>query len=185
MVIKTLELSLGSIVADPPEYATGWYRDPATGQYYYYDATNKKWYIYAAGVLQPLAIAEQSAPKTISVIAGDKVKVSISYKYTGPAITGAEEYFSIGYKDALGYHPKIEGTNSRNLPTCSTATLFTAEKTLVIPTGVGENWNHIECKVWHGTPDVPETGLRYLNALTIVGLVAAITEFTIVDYVKV
>jgi len=185
MVTKTLELSLGSIIADPPEYQTGWYRDPISGQVYYYDAENMKWYIYVAGVLQPLAIAEQSAPKTISVMAGDSVKVSISYKYTGPASSGVEEYFSIGYKDALGYHPKVVGTNSRSLPACGTATLFTASATLVIPTGVGENWNHIECKVWHGSPEIPETGLRYLNALTIVGIAAKITEFTIVDYVKV
>jgi len=181
MTIKTLELSLGSIV----EYQTGWYRDPTTGQYYYYDGENKKWYILAAGVLQPLAIAEQSAPKTVSVKAGDNLKISISYKYTGPAITGAEQYFSIGSKDIFGYHPKVEGVVSRNLPVCGTATLFTAERTLVIPADVGEDWQHIECKVWHGTPDAPETGLRYINALTIVGIEANITVFTIVDYVKV
>jgi len=186
MVTKTLELPLGSISAlQVAGYSTGWYQDPSSGQWYYYDAEAKKWYILAAGVLQPLAIAEQSAPKTVTVKAGDSLKISISYKYTGPAVTGVEEYFSIGYKDALGYHPKVVGTNTKNLPVCATATLFTAEKTLVIPTSVGENWNHIECKVWHGTPDVPETGLRYVNALSIVGIEANITEFTIVDYVKV
>jgi len=186
MVTKTLALSLGSISAmQVTGYTTGWYRDPITGQRYYYDAENKKWYIYAAGLLQPLAIAEQSAPKTVTLQAGDSLKISISYRYTGPAITGAEEYFSIGYKDVLGYHPKVEGTNTRNLPVCATAMPFTAEKTLVVPSNVAADWNHIECKVWHGTPDVPETGLRYINALAIVGIVANITEFTIVDYVKV
>jgi len=186
MVTKTMELSLGSIAlaADPPEYSTGWYRDPTTGQYYYYDAESKKWYIYAAGLLQPLAIAEQSAWKMETVQAGNSLKISISYKYTGPAVTNYEEYFSIGYKDALGYHPKVEGTNIKSFPVCGTATVFTGEKTLIIPTNVGENWNHIECKVWHGTPDVPETGLRLINALTIVGITANVTEFTIVDYKK-
>lgn len=183
MTLRTVQLDLGSL--DPPQYATGWYRDPATGQYYYYEATNKKWYIYSAGYLYPLAIAEESAPKTVTVKAGDSLKISISYKYTGPASTGVEEYFSIGYKDALGYHPKVTGTNSRNLPVCGTPTAFTSEKTLVIPVGVGLNWNHIECKVWHGSPEVPETGLRYINALEIVGVEAEITEFSIVDYVKV
>jgi hypothetical protein len=185
MVTKTLELSLGSIIGDPPDYSTGWYKDSVTGQYYYYDAVSMKWYVYAAGYIYPLTVVEQSAPYAISIMAGNNVKISISYKYTGPASSGVEEYFSIGYKDILGYHPKIEGTNSRNLPICATATLFTAEKTLAIPIGVGSDWNHIECKVWHGTPDVPEMGLRYLNALTIVGLVAAVAEFTIVNYVKV
>lgn len=185
MVTKTLNLSLGTIDGDPPAYTTGWYRDPVTGEYYYYDATEKKWYIYAAGFIYPLAIAEESAPKTVTVKAGDSLKISISYKYTGPASSGVEEYFSIGYKDVLGYHPKVVGTNSRNLPVCGTPTTFTAEKTLIIPTNVGENWTYIECKVWHGTPDVPETGLRYAGALTIVGITAEITEFSIVDYVKV
>lgn len=183
MTTKTLELSLGSIV-DPPAYATGWYHDPTTGQYYYYDAENKKWYIYSAGYLYPLAIAEESAPKTVTVKAGDKLKISISYKYSGPASTGVEEYFSVGIK-GVTYSPKIYVTNTRNLPVCATPTLFTAENTLLIPASVGEDWTAIECKVWHGTPDVPETGLRYIDALTIVGIEAEITQFTIVDYVKV
>ena len=185
MVTKTLDLSLGTIVGDPPAYETGWYRDAVTGEYYYYDATEKKWYVYAAGYLYPLAIGEEAAPKTVTLKAGDSLKISISYKYTGPAITGVEEYFSIGYKDILGYHPKVVGTNTRNLPTCATATAFTAEKNLVIPADVRLDWTDIECKVWHGTPDVPETGLRYIDALEIVGVVPDITEFTIVDYVKV
>ena len=185
MSTKTLALFLGSVVADPPDYTTGWYHDPVTGQNYYYDATNKRWYIYAAGLLQALTIAELTGPKVVNLSIGDSLTISISYKYSGPSITGAEEYFSIGYKDVLGYHPQIVGTNSRNLAGCVTPTLFTALKTLVIPAGVGDNWVNIECKVWHGTPAVPETGLRYLNALMIVGLVAAVTEFTIVDYVKV
>jgi len=183
MVTKTLELPLGNIVGNPT-YATGWYQDTVTGEYYYYDAVEGKWYVYAAGYLYALGITEQSAPKVVTVKAGDSLKISISYKYAGPAITGAEEYFSIGYKDALGYHPEVVGTTTRNLPVCATATLFTAEKTLVIPAGVRLNWNHIECKVWKGTPSVPETGLRYIDALTIVGIEAEITEFSIVDYVK-
>ena len=186
MVTKTLELPLGSISAlQVTEYTTGWYQDEVTGEYYYYDATEKKWYIYAAGYLYALAIAELSAPKTVTLKAGDSLKISISYKYTGPAVTGAEEYFSIGIKGITGYSPKVTGTTTRNLPVCGTATPFTAEKTLVIPTNVAADWNHIECKVWHGTPDVPETGLRYINALTIVGVVADVTEFTIVDFVKI
>lgn len=185
MVTKALDLSLGTIEGDPPAYETGWYQDTVTGEYYYYDATEKKWYIYAAGYLYALAIAEESAPKKVTVKAGDSVKISISYKYTGPASTGVEEYFSIGIKGITGYSPKVTGTITRNLPICATPTTFTAEKTLIIPANVALDWNHIECKVWHGTPDVPETGLRYINALEIVGITAEITEFSIVDYVKV
>lgn len=183
MTTKTLQLDLGALDLTRQ---TGWYRDPITGEYYYYDASVKKWYIYSAGYLYPLAIAEESAPKVVTLAAGDSLKITMSYKYTGPASNGVEEYFSIGWKDPItGYHPKVTGTNTRNLPICATPTSFTSEKMLVIPAAVGLNWNHIECKVWHGTPDVPETGLRYIGALEIVGVEAEITEFAIVDYVKV
>jgi len=184
MATKMISLNLGTVLGDPPEYSTGWYKDPITGQLYYYDATTMKWYIYAAGVLQPLSIAEQSAPKQVNIKAGDSLKISISYKYAGPAVTGVIEYFSIGIKGVTGYGPKLVGQNSRNLPICGSPTTFTAEKTLLIPTSVEEDWQHIECKVYHGSPSVPETGLRYINALVVVGIEAKITEFTIVDYVK-
>lgn len=180
-MVKTLDLSLGEVVGNP-NYATGWYRDSVTGQLTYYDAVTGKWYVYAAGYLYPLEVPKESAPKTIAVAVGDRVKITISYYYQGPAIASVEEYFSIGYTDAFGYHPEIVGTNARNLPQCTTPTRFTSEKTLTIPTGVRDNWTDIECKVWHGTPDVPETGLNYQGALEIVGLVAEITDFTIVDY---
>lgn len=183
MVTEALDLQLGSI--GNPSYETGWYRDPNTNEYYYYDATEKKWYVYSAGLLYPLAIAEISAPKTITIAAGDGVKITLSYKYAGPASSGVEEYFSIGWKDAFGYHPKVVGSNSRNLPVCGVPTSFTSEKTLTIPTNVGTNWIYLECKVWHGSPDVPETGLRYKDAFQVVGITAVVTEFTIVDFVKV
>lgn len=185
MTTKVLEISLGNVGPLQVQRVTGWYKDPNTGQYYYYDASIMKWYIYTAGVLYPLSIAEESAPKTVTLVAGDSLRISMSYKYTGPAATSVEEYLSIGYKDIAGYHPKVVETNIRNIPVCATPTLFTSSATLLIPANVAENWKHIECKVWHGTPDVPETGLRYIDALIIVGLVAEITVFTIVDYVKV
>jgi len=194
-MIKTLEVSLGEVrglslagidpIVGQQLAASGYYYDPITGQKYYYNAVQNQWfYVTASGLLQALSIVEQSAPKTVSVKAGDSLKISISYSYSGPAITGAEQYFSIGTKDIFGYHPKFEGTVTRNFPICGSATLFTAEKTLLIPSNVGNDWTAIECKVWHGTPDAPETGRRYLDALVIVGLEAVITGFTIVDYVK-
>jgi len=65
MVTGTLDLQLGNIVGDPP-YETGWYRDPVTGQYTYYDAVTGKWYVYSAGYLYPLEVPKESAPKTIA-----------------------------------------------------------------------------------------------------------------------
>ena len=183
MTLRPLQLSLGSVTS--PVYSTGWYQDPTTGQYYYYDSDSRRWYIQVAGQLYPLSIASETAPKTVAIAPGDKLKITLSYRYVGPPSAGVEEYFSVGYHDGIQYRPKVVGTNSRSLPQCSTPTEFSSEKTLTIPSNVGDNWTYIECKVWHGTPDVPETGLRYRDALSIVGITAEITDFTIEDYVKV
>lgn len=189
-MIKTLELTLGTLGlgVDPPAYQAGWYRDQTTGAYYYYDGS--RWFVYAQGILTPLAIVPLPAPKTIEVAPGDKVKISVSYKYSGPAQTGIGEYSSIGYRDALGYHPKIEnapGGFARNLPASSSPVEYTYEHTLTIPLNVESNWTCIECKVMGGTPGVPETGVCLFNPdpLKIVGLVTEITQFTIKDFVKV
>lgn len=184
MVTKTLEVALGTTM-NPITYATGWYQDPVTGEYLYYDASTGQWFVYAAGYIYPLTITEIYAPKVVTVKAGDSLKISISYMYTGPESVGVEEYFSIGRKDLLGYHPKVVGKNTRTLPITPTPTKFTSERTLVIPTDVGLDWTYIECKVWHGTPDVPETGIRLKDALEVVGVEPDIAEFTIVDYVVV
>ncbi len=187
-MIKTLNLDLGSVRALQTPYQAGWYRDQTTGAYYYYDG--HRWFIYAQGILTPMTITPLPAPKTIEVAPGDSVKISISYSYSGPAQTGIGQYVSIGYRDILGYHPKIEnnpGGIARDLPASSSPVTYTADYTLVIPAGVQANWTCIECKVWQGTPGIPETGVDLYNPdpLKIVGLVASITNFTVVDFVKV
>ncbi len=178
MTTKTLQLSLGSIGV----YATGYYQ--FEGQWYYYDATIGQWYIYSAGLLYPLKITEVSAPKVVTIAAGDKLKITISYTYTGPASVGVEEYFSIGSKVALQYWPKVVRRHSRNLPVTGAPTEFTWSEALTIPTNVEDDWTYIECKVWHGTPDVPETGIRLRDALSVVAVTPEITNFSIDDYVK-
>ena len=184
-MIKTLNLDLGIVRALEVPYQAGWYRDQTTGAYYYYDGS--RWFVYAQGILTPMTITPLPAPKTIEVAPGDKVKISISYKYSGPAQTMIAEYFSIGYRDALGYHPKIESYPGRNLPASSSPVEYTAEQTLTLPLNVESNWTCIECKVYGGTPGVPETGVCLFNPdpLKIVGLVTEITQFTIKDFVKV
>lgn len=185
-MIKTLNLDLGIVRAlDAPQYQAGWYRDQTTGEYYYYDG--QRWFVYAQGILTPLVITPLPAPKTIEVGPNDKVKIIISYKYCGPAQTSIAEYFSIGYRDALGYHPKIENYPARSLPASSYPVEYTAENILTIPLNVGGNWTCIECKVYGGTPGVPETGVCLFNPdpLKIIGLVTEITQFTIKDFVKV
>ncbi len=188
-MVKTLQLNLGTVQAlQSPAYQAGWYRDQSTGAYYYYDG--HRWFVYAQGILTPMTITPLPAPKTIQVAPGDQVKISISYNYSGPAQTSIGEYSSIGYRDGLGYHPKIEnapGGYARNLPASSSPVVYTYEHTLTIPPAVQTNWTTIECKVFGGSPGVPETGVDLFNPdpLQIVGLVASITDFKIVDFVKV
>lgn len=69
-----------------PAYATGWYQDAATGQYYYYDAVAGRWYVYAAGYLYALAEREWiEAPEMKDCKVGDKISITASWKYCGPA----------------------------------------------------------------------------------------------------
>jgi hypothetical protein len=61
----------------------------------------------------------------------------------------------------------------------------TDEYTFTIPTSVGTDWDDIYCKIYGGSPSVPQTLFGYENALLIVGTSPAITEFKIADFVKV
>jgi hypothetical protein len=181
MAIKTLQLSLRP-QASATDYTTGWYLDPATGQYYYYDAAANKWYIYTAGYLYPLSVPKQTAPKVVNISAGDTLRIQYSYKYTGPAIT-VTEWASLGHTTlGLIYTEAVENSKSRSLPVCEVATTFSGSIDLVMPTPAEIKWNDIECKVmWAGG----ELGVNYQNALNVVGVEAEISEFSIVDYQRI
>jgi hypothetical protein len=182
MVTKTLDLTLGTI-PDPPAYATGWYRDPNTGQYYYYDASLKQWCIYAAGVLTPLSIASETAPKTVSITPGDTLRIQYSYQYSGPAIS-VTEYASIGVYGEVThvYDEKVHQSKSHSLPESSAPATYTGTLDIVLPAAAQTDWDDIECKVSDGGK---ELGLRYIGALSIVAITPEFSEFTIVDYSKV
>jgi len=178
MTLRTLQLSLGTL--DPPGYQTGWYGDPLTGQYYYYDAQARQWYIYAAGVLTPLSIASEAAPKVVSIAPGDTLRISYSYKYSGPAIT-VTEYASIGVYGEVShiYDEKVSKSKTRSLPESATPTEYTGTIDIVLPVTAQTDWGDIEVKVFDGGK---ELGLRYIGALKIVAAVPEFSEFTIVDY---
>jgi len=180
MAVRTLQVSLGAL--DPPGYQTGWYWDPLTGQYYYYDAQAKQWYIYAAGYLYPLEIATEPAPKTVSIAPGDTLRVEYSYKYQGPAIT-VTEYASIGVYGEVThiYDEKVHKSRTRSLLESTTPQTYTGSLDIVLPTNAQTDWDDIEVKVFNGGK---ELGLRYLGALNIVAVVPEFSEFTIVDYAR-
>jgi len=77
MTVKTLGVTL-----NPQALAAGWYQDPATGQWYYYDEEGRR-YINVAGYLYP-AHEWESAPKVVNLAHGDTLKISVSFKYSGP-----------------------------------------------------------------------------------------------------
>ena len=189
MELKTMALDLGGIrtlqyEGDQPEYQAGWYVDPVTGQPIFYDPNTQSFYTMAGGVFIPLGYMNPS-PKQVAVGPGEKLKITISYKYSGPAITGAIEYFSIGTYGTFGFDEKMSAKNTRNLPASTTPVSYTGSYTFTIPTNVGSNWDDIYCKIYNGSPGVSQTLFGYENALLIVGEEPTISDFEIADFVKV
>lgn len=187
MATRTLQISAGQLVA------SGWYYDAATGKRYYYNALQNQWYIYAAGYLYPLGYMK-AAPKQVTLAPGDKLKITLSFQYTGVAVTGVSARYVIGVFGALGFTEKLYATTTFNIPENLSATpvTVTSSATLTLPAaGVGADWTDIYVKMWGGTPDIggseeiPAYIFGYENALVLVGLEPLITEFKILDFVKV
>jgi len=121
MTIKTLELSLGSLDALGSLVAladAGWYQDTLTGEYYYYDTTIAQWYIYSAGYLYPLAwvppslVWEPSPTPKIDVNVGDVLRLSLSYRYRGPAGKGFTLYAAVCNNNKTGEPAEWSGYTS-------------------------------------------------------------------------
>ncbi len=187
MKLKTLSLDLGvlQVKADPPvAYQTGWYVDPQTGQRIFYDPNNQNFYTLAGGVYIPLGYMNP-APQQVPIGPSERLKVTISYKYSGPAISGAIERFCVGVYGAFGFNEQMVGENSKNLPASTTPQPYTGQYTFTIPSNVGGDWDDIYCKIYGGSPSVPQNLFGYENALIIVGKEPLISEFKIEDFVKV
>jgi hypothetical protein len=182
MELKTLALDLGMIrvlqAGDGQPYQAGWYLDPVTGQRVYYDPETQNFYTMAGGVYIPLGYMNPS-PKQVAIAPAERLRITISYKYSGPAITGAIEYFSVGVYGTFGFDEKLVGKNTRNLPASTTPTAYTGSYTFTMPADVGSNWDDIYCKIYSGAL------FGYENALVIIGKDPAISDFTIADFVKV
>ncbi len=186
-MIKILEIGSPGIVALAAQVAltSGWYRVAATGQLVYYDAASDTLYTAQGGIYIPLGYMNP-APKQVALAPGEKLKIMVSFKYSGPAVTGAILRYCVGVNGALGFTEKMVQENTKDLPLSPTLALFTDEYTFTMPTDIGSDWNDIYCKINGGSPSaVPQTLFGYENALTIIGLAAVISEFKIADFVKV
>jgi len=187
MELKTLALDLGliGVLQDGiTSLAAGWYIDPRTGMRVFYDPNTQNFYTMAGGVYIPLGYMNP-APKQVSIGPGEKLKITISYKYSGPAISGVIERFCVGVYGVLGFNETMVGENTRNLTASTTPQTYTGSYTFTIPTSVGGDWDDIYCKIYSGSPSVPQTLFGYENALVIAGREPSISEFTIVDFAKV
>lgn len=179
-----------------PAYSAGWYIDPNTGALLYYDPAQGKFFTPQGGVYYPLYASGQwppiAAPKTIAIAPGDHLKVTLSFKYIGPAVTGVTGYYAIGVYGGGGFGETMYGTTSFNIPANLTATPITVTNyyTFTIPTNVDTNWKDIYVKMYGGSPSVgssllPNYIFGYTGALTIVGNEPTITDFQILDFAKV
>lgn len=187
MELKTLALNLGSVGALQNGFvslAAGWYIDPRTGVRVFYDPNTENFYTMSGGVYIPLGYMNP-APKQVPVGPGDKLKITISYNYSGPAVSGALERYCVGVYGAFGFNETLVGENTRNLPASTTPLSYTGSYTFTIPAGVGSDWDDIYCKIYGGSPGVPLTLFGYENALLISGQQPSISNFTIVDFAKV
>ncbi|OBW61898.1 hypothetical protein [Dehalococcoides mccartyi] len=200
MALKTLDLNLGGFklleddsvqqMEDPA--VSGWYIDSRTGQRVFYDSTAGKFFTLAGGVYIPLGYMNP-APKQVAVAPGDRLKITLSFKYTGPAITGITGYYSIGINGIFGFDERLTQRTSFNVPQVTTppsSPNVSDSYTFTIPTGIGTNWDDIYVKIFGGSPSIGGEATTsflfgYENALTIAGVDPSITEFKISDFAKV
>lgn len=195
MSIVDLDLDLGGIRAlgddGETQYLPGWYYDPVTGIYFYYDPTKNTFFTAQGGVYYPLGYMNP-APKVVNVAPGDQLRITLSFKYTGPAVTGVTGYYVLGVY-GVGFTESFKGTTTFNIPrvtTVPTSPNVTNSYTFTIASDIGASCNDIYVKIFGGTPSLgssvnPTYIFGYYDALNIVGITPSITEFKISDFVKV
>ncbi|KTB47835.1 hypothetical protein DEALK_06800 [Dehalogenimonas alkenigignens] len=200
MALKKLELELKPFTAqgesaialaeDPA--LPGWYVDPVTGQRVFFDPVAGKFFTVAGGVYIPLGYMNP-APKQVAVAPGDRLMVSISFKYTGPAISGVTGYYCIGTNGMFGFDEKLVQLTTFSIPQVTSPPSYpnvTNSFTFTIPSNVDTNWDDIYVKIFGGTPSIGgQATTNYLfgyeNALLVAGIQPTISEFKISDFAKV
>ena len=116
--MKTLQFDLGVIrplQAGVQEYSAGWYVDPRTGMPIYYDPDTRNFYTMSGGVYLPL-MSLSTPPKQVAVAPGDNLRITVSFKYTGPAISGANIRYCIGPNGIFGFTEQMVAVESFNIP---------------------------------------------------------------------
>lgn len=179
MTGQTARMVLAQSVLTP-----GWYADPDTGQRYVY--SGGQWYVYTAGQLIPLLFTNRwPAPKVVALAPGDRLQITLSFAYSGPAVSGARAYFGWGYFGLFGiWSPTQEIWTTFNIPANSSATPVVQSYTFTIPGTVSAGRPDILVQINGGTPDVGQHDLAYNQALQIIGVQPMISDFQIQDFQK-
>ena len=182
MAIKTLEVTL-----NPLALAAGWYQDPATGQWYYYDEEGNR-YIYVAGYIYPMHVFEP-APKVVNLAHGDTLRINFSFKYSGAQKT-VKPYGCVGQKNWPSTFDEILKVTGPSFTLSQSTTPLTYNRSIDIPIttaiAAGKHYS-IYVKLINGiSMKEGETGSVALeNAVYIVSAEPTFAEFKITDYVKV
>lgn len=175
--------------------------DPTNG-YYYETATGDYWYIYtdpttglthyyrysvsAAAYVYALSTRWVSAPKTITLTVGDKLRCYADFYYVGPAFSG-KLYGAIGSR-GIGdsFNEKLHNDIALSLPKCDSATRFT-DKYVEIPitSAIAAGTYAVYIKIIDGVALELDKTLSsyYENAVEIVGVAPTFTGFDI-DWTK-
>jgi hypothetical protein len=184
MTIKTLAMTL-----KPLTLASGWYQDPATGQWYYYDDEGRR-YIYIAGYLYP-AHAWEPAPKVVNVSHGDTLRIPVSFKYTGPART-VKLYGCIGNLGSVWpyvFDEVLTATApSLSIPQSSEPITRTTQVDIPVTAAIASGrYYAIYAKLIDGVTFQEGTTGSYAlkDAVFVVAAEPTFSDFAITDYVKV
>jgi hypothetical protein len=183
-MIKTLEVTLNPLVV-----AAGWYQDPTTGQWYYYDEMGKR-YVYVAGYLYPMMLYEP-APKVVNVKQGDTLRISVSFKYSGPSKTCKLRGCIGNLRDIWPYdfaEVLVNWSTSFTLGPDTDPKAYTKYVDILITTAIAAGKSYsIYAKLEDSIGfEEDKTGSKALkDAVYVVSAEPTFTEFKITDYVKV
>lgn len=176
--------------ATPTTVSPGYYL--LNGVRYYFNGT--QWYRCDGLMLVPLAVG--FSPLSIidggawtgtppAVMTGDKFRVTMTYKYQGPAVTNARRYVAWG-SWGLRFDAKLEVVTNTDIPASPTSpTTYTFTADFTVPSNVNADWTAVYFKIDSGTPSVPEMGISYSNAVQILLPQPTITDVNFTSISKV
>jgi hypothetical protein len=184
-ITKKTKRSFGpqQLVLTPQE--TGWYYNAETNTWVFYDANTR--------LLYPQVSLPSWPYSKVAISPGDTVRVTVSFSYTGPAVSSLNSRWAIGVNGSFGFDEKIYVTPalsiSANLSSSPAARTFV--QNLTITSGVATNWDDIYMKIWGGSPSIggseagPAFLIGYNDVFTIVGNEPTITDINITGITKV